>query len=242
MQIGYAGLKPGTVEKFIKACDKVAEVLGKPFNDIVLEQMGIVVAKAIKFTPPKTEKQGKKRVVVDFKKIWAFAIPKSAPDGTFKRNLRRYIKKKDWNSVNTMLQRAHIQGIGKDFDAKDHYRDRKGHAVPRQQKIFTDFAAVKNYAEIEKNMVGTEKNGWRAGADFLKITMPDFTQGKPSHGSVYHEVNKSRIDLKIKNTSFGIQTADNENRILESAFKGRASAMIKRAAFLIKEAANKVGI
>ena len=160
----YYALKPDTLPKFFASCEKVANLLKQPYKKIVHEQVGFVLARAILVTPPKKQKQGQKRVAIDFAKIWALRMPTAAPKGKYRVRLNRYIRKGQYSKAQTMLNCAHIPGVAKGFSIADHKRDSFGHTKQKATKIITIFKLVKNYMKKEQALVGTEKNGWRPGA------------------------------------------------------------------------------
>lgn len=234
----YYALKPDTLPKFFASCEKVANLLKQPYKKIVHEQVGFVLARAILVTPPKKQKQGQKRVAIDFAKIWALRMPTAAPKGKYRVRLNRYIRKGQYSKAQTMLNCAHIPGVAKGFSIADHKRDSFGHTKQKATKIITIFKLVKNYMKKEQALVGTEKNGWRPGANVFGAAIPDYTNGLPVFGRVknFHDEKSGKMDIEIVNSSRGIQNANQENRILEFAFKGRGAAMMKRVKYLLQAA------
>jgi hypothetical protein len=158
-----------------KAIKRYVNELGLSLPSIVKQTFRLIIQDAVKFTPPKTQAQGRKAVardisnsmfLIDYRKIQNFP------------NLREAARKKDVSAVQAIIRNMRNGNWDKltvkPFDESLHTsaRDRRGRVRRKPRVAVLDGTAHRAYVRKIQGHVGWTKKGWGPSAAVAGITLP----------------------------------------------------------------------
>lgn len=219
---------------------KYAVAVGKDLDEAVKEEAKLICQRIIKFTPPKTQAQGRKRVKSDIERVYLtpnwFENEYQFSDDKVGDRVKKLVREKNESTLEKIfdnspkLDRLHIES----FDPAIHRKFRKGGRVGKGVAPFSfpmrEQAKVKTYSEKKQRNVGLVKTGWAACLIALGGSVAGWLARRPNNGKVEYQ----KDGILMTNLVDIASAVEAKGQFVRKAIMGRQRDLRKKIELAIK--------
>lgn len=217
--------------------NEFVRVLGADAEKLLREEMRLFLREIIRFTPPKTNAQGRKAVEGDIQK--AIGLLDQNSFGRAREEVRLPMRELIRRRDNETLQEAMREMDGrywivKTFDKNDHIsrRNRYGRVRRKSFVMTTDRTAYNRYVREVKGRVGYAKSGWLKAAEAVGLPLPSWVRRHAGYAKGGFEApTANKLEIVARNGSVRIP---NYERTVSSALNSRRMSVEKEFARLLR--------
>ncbi len=192
--------------QFDRATLRYVQDLGLSFPEAVRRSARLLNAELLRFTPPKTQAQGRAAVARDIGRAMWLLDPKKIHNPI----LAAAVRDEEFDVVQAFINSLRRRGAGgalakhelRHFSPGLHQsaRNNRGRVTSRKRIMVIEGGEYKRYVKDVQGHVGALKFGWAISGRRLGVSIPNWVLGHSERQGSYEEANSS-TDPKIVMTN-----------------------------------------
>jgi hypothetical protein len=227
------------LEQYQSAVVQYIQRLRKDPAKAIRFQMGKLVGRVAKLTPPRSLAQGRRAVKRDVLNAVSPVDNLLKAGGVYdKPSVRKMIRRRNHDEINTFLVRIKSRYVINRFDPTLHerMRDRRGRVQSNKHVLTSDVQQLRDYITKKQGHVGMARGGWVSALKQLRQAVPAWAARWAIAGNFVDRLNNPVFAyVKSENNSPWASRGDDE-RIVSTAMESRARDVLNSIEHAIAKA------